>query len=75
LLVYPNPANSNIVIEQYESIKGSTIEIYDVQGQLLLKQPVQQGKIEIDISGLTKGMYFIKIGRDKKMNVKKLVKE
>ena len=64
LRVYPNPTNSQLRIENYELSMGE-IEIYDVVGKRVGAThalPLQDGNITIDISYLTNGMYFLKIG-------------
>jgi hypothetical protein len=72
LRVYPNPANSQLRIANYE---GGEIQIFNIMGQNLIapfnspeggKLPsfggAGGGEIVIDISHLAKGMYFLKIG-------------
>lgn len=70
--IYPNPANDNLTIE---APSKATIEILNVQGQLLLQQSIQETKTEIDISGLSTGIYYIKYQTEKDAAVKKLIKK
>ncbi|HWY38110.1 MAG TPA: GH25 family lysozyme [Bacteroidia bacterium] len=76
-ILYPNPAGSKITIENntLSSTQAEMISIYNMQGQLVLQQQLQNQKAEIDISGLTTGMYFVNIKTEKGMEVKKFVKE
>jgi hypothetical protein len=63
LKVYPNPAHSELTIENSELTIGDKIEIFNILGQL--KQTVivnQIPVIQVDISQFPIGMYFIKIG-------------
>jgi hypothetical protein len=46
-----------------------------MQGQLILQQPVQNQKTEIDVSSFTTGMYFVNVKTENGMEVKKFVKE
>ena len=77
LLVYPNPANDKITIDRLSSNAntGNEISIYDLQGKLLLKQPLYQTKTDINISDLAAGIYFIKWAGEEGVVVKKFVKE
>ena len=75
IAVYPNPANDNITIDIVSFTKGEIISVYDIQGQLLLQQPMQQAKTNINISTLAKGVYFIKVKTANGMEVKKIVKD
>jgi PKD repeat protein len=70
--VYPNPAINSVTIETQQQ---STIEILNIQGQTMLQQHLQQGKINIDISRLTKGVYILRLNNNDKTVVTKIVKE
>ncbi len=52
--VYPNPANDHITIENNSFIKGQTISVYDIQGELLLQQPMLQAKTSVNISAFSR---------------------
>ena len=75
IAVYPNPPNDNITIDIVSLTKGESISIYDIQGQLILQQPLQHAKTNINISTLAKGVYFVKVKTENGMEVKKIVKE
>lgn len=70
--VYPNPATTNISIE---STEDGEINIYNVQGQLMIKQFIQQGNKELDLRGFAKGIYILKFSNSSKTEVVKIVKE
>jgi PKD repeat protein len=73
--LYPDPTTDNITIENTSFTKGQTISIYDVQGQLLLQQPMLQAKTNINISAFSKGLYFLKVENENVVAVKKFEKE
>jgi hypothetical protein len=62
LYIYPNPANDEIRISNYELREG-VIEIFDVYGKNVLKLETRNPKSEtiINVSSLSSGIYFIKI--------------
>jgi len=70
--IFPNPAIDNITIETHQK---STMEILNIQGQTILQQQIQQGKTNIDISGLAKGVYILRLNNNDKTAVTKIVKE
>jgi len=70
--IYPNPATNNLTIE---SLQQATIEITNIQGQTILLQPIQQGKTDIDISGLAKGIYVLRLNSNGKTAVTRIVRE
>ena len=76
ILIYPNPANDIITIEENSLInKNGLISIYNIQGQIVLEQTLQDAKSQIDISSLEKGVYFVKVNNRNGMQVRKVVKD
>jgi PKD repeat protein/predicted secreted protein len=73
--VYPNPAIDNITIGSSFFTKNQTISVYDIQGQLLLRQPMLTAKTNINIADFSKGLYFLKVENGIGIVVKKFVKE
>jgi hypothetical protein len=72
IMVYPNPALNNITIE---SMQKSTIELLNIQGQTIKQQQIQQGKTDIDLSELSKGVYILRLCSNDKTEVTRIVKE
>jgi uncharacterized repeat protein (TIGR03803 family) len=73
--VYPNPVSDNVIIENTTLAKDQTISVYNVQGQLLLQQPMLSSKTTINVSALANGVYFVKVNTKNGVMVKKFVKE
>jgi hypothetical protein len=73
--IYPNPANNRVTIEIPLQTEDAIISIYNITGQLLLKQSLQQSQTEISISSLAKGIYIIKVSSADGIAVKKFIKE
>ena len=71
---FPNPANSRIFIK---NSTFNSISIYNLLGELEQEQKVKQNATnEIDISKLSKGLYFLKAVNEKgEVLTKKMVKE
>lgn len=69
--IYPNPTSSKININSNFNIKS--IELYDVQGRVLVTQ-IGSSK-SLDISDKTIGIYFVKITTEKGSKVEKIVKK
>jgi hypothetical protein len=59
--IYPNPTNNIINIEGLNKNENNTIQIFDVQGKLVITKTINE-KGAIDLSELNKGVYVIKIG-------------
>ncbi len=67
-LFYPNPTFSNVNL-MFENVKA--IKIFDTKGQLMLFE--ENPSNSIDISKLSKGLYFVEIISDVKRNVEQLI--
>ncbi|MBL0012423.1 MAG: T9SS type A sorting domain-containing protein [Flavobacterium sp.] len=63
--MYPNPANSLLNIVSKNEIDITSIEVYNILGQLVLAIPNENNISSIDVSSLKPGNYFIKINSDK----------
>lgn len=77
--VYPNPANDILYLE-FKAQNSYTIEIFDVNGKLLLSKNVTAVnenlfKEKFDIKSLANGLHFVKIISDNTINTHKLIIE
>jgi len=70
--IYPNPSADNITIE---SPQQSTIEIYNIQGQLIETLAANNNTLNIDVSAFPNGIYILEMKTEKEIEVKKFVKE
>jgi len=77
-VIYPNPTTGKITIRNQESGMSGEIEIFDFVGRKLLSYtPLTSHSsplIEIDISHLANGLYFLKIQTSEGIITKKIVK-
>ncbi len=70
--MYPNPANDNVCIS-IENASCLIVSVVDSQGRLILQQKVNSEKLTLDLSGLTKGIYFVKIETNDFISYNKLI--
>ena len=71
LKIYPNPADNFFYINTNEKVQ---IEIFNTAGQVVL-QTQSQNNDKINVSGLSKGIYFIKINDKGKTTLHRLIKQ
>ncbi|MBL4668176.1 MAG: T9SS type A sorting domain-containing protein, partial [Flavobacteriales bacterium] len=69
--IYPNPVNSQLNIKSEEKIE--TITIMDIMGKTL--ETIVTPNSTINVSHLTKGIYFLQIQMDNRLVSKKFIKE
>ncbi|MEZ4838093.1 T9SS type A sorting domain-containing protein [Flavobacterium sp.] len=72
--LYPNPASSTITIES-QRINLKSVEIFNSLGQLVQAIPNENNQLNIDVSNLQTGTYFVKVYSDKGVGVSKFVKQ
>ena len=70
--IFPNPASDNINIETDQNV---SIEILNMEGQIIKSIKQNKNNMSIDISDYSRGMYLIKVKTDKGILIKKFVKE
>lgn len=71
--ISPNPADDMIQVNLADDVNASQIRIYDVLGKLVYRSDIDNG--QIDISGLTSGLYTVMITNGVLRSTKKLVKQ
>lgn len=72
--IYPNPATSKILLLNFNASDQTNMRISTFDGQIIMQKAYHnQDKIEIDISGLSAGIYIIKVHSDKGVETKKLI--
>lgn len=70
ITVFPNPAYGKVQVN-LDSEVNETLILVDLTGRVLLSADVVDGKANIDVSNLTAGTYFIRVGnRVQKLTVK-----
>jgi|GEM_PF-2393842 len=74
--VYPNPSNGKFNVEiNNEKANEMNIEIFNVQGQVVYSTSIYNNeyKGEINISNLSKGIYYLRINDGSNVNTKKIL--
>jgi len=73
--IYPNPAG--LVINLSSQVKGKNlaIDIYNVLGQLVYSSKPADFHVQIDISGLTEGIYIVAVACGDQKLQKKFIKQ
>ncbi|AXT52105.1 T9SS C-terminal target domain-containing protein [Aquimarina sp. BL5] len=72
VLVFPNPSNGvvNIKVSEYNDIRR--IVLFDVSGREI-RSIKEVGQKEYSFSGLSKGVYLLKVDKNKKTIIRKLI--
>jgi len=65
LVIYPNPASSYFTIDLGNSLEAASVELYDVQGRLVLSTHITSND-KVSVTKLEEGIYIFKIISNKK---------
>ncbi len=76
IVVFPNPANEQIEVRFASHINSGELVIIDVSGTVLIRQKFENaGQINIDISMLSAGLYFVDLEQNnRRINSSRFVK-
>ncbi len=69
LFIYPNPANDYVNINATVNLKS--INIYSIDGQLLISEIVDTNNAKIDISNLPSGTYILRAANQSALLIKR----
>lgn len=75
--VFPNPTNGIVTVSGLNKSKSLNLQLIDITGRVVYAKVVKtnnQNKIEINMSSLSTGTYFIQIESDYNKTVKKIIK-
>jgi Secretion system C-terminal sorting domain len=73
--VYPNPVIERVKIETYQSVHS--LELLNGIGQVVMNEAVEPGsvtKLELDLSHLPSGIYFVRLTGEKGSTLNRIVK-
>jgi hypothetical protein len=75
--VYPIPAANSVYISGIQNHKNSTVSLVDQSGrtvrQIRINSKNTTGTVSVDVSGLSNGIYYIKIQTDGTITTRKIV--
>ena len=71
--LYPNPSDEALTIQLFGSLEEEEILIYDISGKIIQKEKITQQET-INISNFKKGIYYIKLKRNKEV-IAKFIKQ
>lgn len=73
LILFPNPASSEITIRFGNTVSEGTIRITDLQGRIIVSKNINNVDLcQMDVNNLTNGMYMVIIHADGKTQTEKL---
>lgn len=76
IIIYPNPVKDYLAVK-WDGIGFNSVEIfiYDFLGEIVKQRKILPDFVELNLSDLEPGMYFVKISFEDKLIIEKLIKE
>ncbi|WP_372936221.1 T9SS type A sorting domain-containing protein [Mariniphaga sediminis] len=74
--MYPNPATGLVRLELTSSLSKPLVNIFDISGKMQLVQQSWKGAtLDLDVSNLAEGMYFVTVSTREARETLKLIKQ
>ena len=74
--LYPNPANDQVTIVLDENVKADEVVLYNMAGQTVMTQKINESQTTFSVRNLQSGIYFATIRNGNKViGIQKIVKE
>jgi len=70
---YPNPVSDVLHVSSKSQMSG--VAIYNINGQVLLEQPVNALEANVSVSGFARGVYFLKVSSNQSSETFKIIKK
>jgi hypothetical protein len=74
LALYPNPTTGIFTIESANGL-AKTIQISDITGRVVLNHSTSDDLINLNVSNLANGVYYVKVSSNNRSDVMKIVKQ
>ena len=74
LALYPNPTTGIFTIESTNGL-AKTIQISDITGRVVLNHSTSDDLINLNVSNLANGVYYVKVSSNNRSDVMKIVKQ
>ncbi|MGB3607726.1 MAG: S8 family peptidase [Psychroserpens sp.] len=72
--VYPNPVRNTLMVQIPENSGQAHMQVYDILGQIILKQTLTSTENTVDFSKMTSGLYIIILQSGQTQKTFKLIK-
>ena len=73
---YPNPTENLLTIALQNNAEViDTVSVYDISGKTMKVQKTANATVVLDLSDLSRGIYFVKVQSEGQEKVLKVVKE
>lgn len=73
--IYPNPTTSKIYVDNIQGFENGTYTVYDTLGRVVLIDDINTSTLEVNMTSLKKGIYFLKIIQGEISSIHKILRK
>lgn len=71
--VWPNPTTGMLYVRASDESAGCSVTVVDALGKVLLSKETADAEVELDLTGLNSGIYFVKVVSGSESKIEKVV--
>lgn len=71
--VYPNPSHGFITFKGASATNFEKVSVFNAEGRLVLQKVAFPSSLQLNLSGLSNGLYVVRIENDSRVQVNKLI--
>ncbi len=77
LVVFPNPTQQNLQILMKDVIKdgNASLQLINMQGSILMNKPLTKQVMDLNLDGIERGTYLLKVTIDENVYLEKIIKQ
>jgi hypothetical protein len=72
---YPNPSTNYLTISISKNFNNASVNIYDINGRKILDEKIHNPQTKLNLQGITKGIYILKLDIDGQKVYNKIIKQ
>ena len=74
--IFPSPSKNEVTVILNRLISGGKISLFDISGRIVFVRSIEnENSMQIDLSGLTSGIYVLKVNSGETIEVARIVKQ
>ncbi len=75
MIIIPNPSKDKITISSSVITGNTQLSIFAVNGEKVFERQLTDTETQIDISALPRGVYFVRVKDEKRVEIEKIIKQ
>ncbi len=73
--IYPNPVKSNLTLNFNKTADLKKVSLFDLYGHIIFEKQTDEISLNLNLSKIASGMYYLRVQNDTSFIIKKIIKE